>query len=68
MHRTREYDFADSQERGNWFDAFVALVQYLLSGESKVGYLNHLGRGKENPIHQNDKVLDAMGGGLICRI
>lgn len=52
--RTREYDFADSSERAGWFDIFVALVRYLLSGESKVGYLNG-GRGKENPIHKPDK-------------
>lgn len=28
MLRTREYDFADSEERAGWFDVFVALVQY----------------------------------------
>jgi hypothetical protein len=26
---------------GKWFDVFVALIQYLLSGESKVGLLNN---------------------------
>ena len=63
MFRTREYDFADSEERAQWFDVFVALVLYLLSGESKVGYLNHLGRGKDNPIHHNTKVLGSNGRG-----
>ena len=51
---TREYDFADPQQRAEWFDIFVALVQYLLSGRSKVGYLNNQGAmaGKNNPIHR----------------
>ena len=52
MCRTREYDFANAEERVEWFDIFVALVQYLLSGESKVGYLNNQ-LGGTNPIHKN---------------
>lgn len=70
MLRTREYDFANQIERAEWFDIFVALVRYLLSGESKVGYLND-GRGKENPIHKRHmkKVLiPATDGGLIGRL
>jgi hypothetical protein len=34
LNRTRTYDFCDVKERGEWFDVFVALIQYLLSGES----------------------------------
>ena len=54
MLRTREYDFANPTERAGWFDIFVALVRYLLSGESTVGYLNGR-RGKGNPIHKPNK-------------
>jgi hypothetical protein len=41
LNRTRTYDFCEVNERGDWFDIFVALIQYLLSGESKVGFLNN---------------------------
>jgi hypothetical protein len=41
LHRTKTYDFCEVHERGEWFDVFVALIQYLLSGESKVGFLNN---------------------------
>ena len=37
---TKAYDFCDVVERGEWLEVFVALVQYLVSGESKVGFLN----------------------------
>jgi hypothetical protein len=40
LNRTKTYDFCKVDERGEWFDVFVALIQYLLSGESKVGFLN----------------------------
>lgn len=49
LNRTRPYDFCDVADRGDWFDIFVALVQYLLSGESKVGFLNNHPR---NLIHK----------------
>ena len=51
LSKTRWYNFADITERGEWFDVFVALIQYLLSGESKVGYLNN-SPGKWNLIHK----------------
>ena len=41
LSRTRPYDFCDVPDRGEWFDIFVALVHYLRSGESKVGFLNN---------------------------
>ena len=37
-------------DRGEWFDVFVTLIQYLLSGESKVGYLDN--SRTNNPIHK----------------
>lgn len=41
------------EDRAEWYDIFVALVQYLLSGESDVGYLNNKGRtGRVNRIHK----------------
>jgi hypothetical protein len=51
LSKTRGYNFADITERGEWFDIFAALIQYLLSGESKVGYLNN-SPGKWNLIHK----------------
>ena len=41
LNRTKAYDFCNVDERGEWFDVFVALIKYLLSGESKVGFLNN---------------------------
>ena len=50
LNRTRSYDFANVRERGEWFDIFIALLQYLKSGESKVGYLNAM--HPKNPLHR----------------
>jgi hypothetical protein len=50
LNRTKAYNFSDIDERGEWFDVFVALIQYLLSGESKVGYLNN--SHPNNPINE----------------
>jgi hypothetical protein len=52
LKKTKADNLVDIDERGEWFDIFVALIQYLLSGESKVGYLNNLSPGKWNPIHK----------------
>lgn len=52
LNKSQRYDFGKVDERGGWFDVFVALVQYLLSGESKVGYLNN-----EHPRNLIHKVL-----------
>ena len=50
LHTTKPYDFCDVVERGEWREIFVVLVQYLVSGESKVGFLskNH----PRNLIHK----------------
>ena len=48
----KEYNFTNVEERGQWFDIFVALIQYVLSGESKVGYLNNTNPGDWNLIHK----------------
>jgi hypothetical protein len=41
LDRSKAYDFGDVRERGEWLEVFVALIQYLLSGESQVGFLNN---------------------------
>ena len=44
------YDFCKVEQRGEWIRILVALIEFLRSGESKVGYLNKtLGR---NMIHK----------------
>ena len=40
LRSTRLYDFCDPVQRMEWLDVVVALVEYLRSGESRVGYLN----------------------------
>jgi len=37
---TKLYDFCDPTERAEWLDVLIALIEYLRSGESKVGFLN----------------------------
>jgi len=51
LNRTKFYNFAESEERGEWFDVFVALIRYLVSGESKAGFLN-----KHHPANLLNKV------------
>ena len=41
LKQTKPYDFSKVDERGEWLEIFVALIQYLVSGESKVGFLNN---------------------------
>jgi hypothetical protein len=41
VNRSKAYDTCKVDERSEWVDIFVALIQYLLSGESKVGSLNN---------------------------
>jgi hypothetical protein len=54
------FDFARVEERGGWFDVFVGLVGYLVSGESRVGFLN---RG--HPVNLIDKGGPGGGDGTI---
>ena len=35
------YDFVNPTKRGEWLDVFIALIEFLRSGESRVGFLNH---------------------------
>jgi hypothetical protein len=50
LSSTRLYDFCNPQERGEWLDIFVALIEYLKSGESRVGPLNN--QIQKNLIHK----------------
>ena len=50
LNRTKMFDFADLEDRAEWFDLFIALLQYLKSGESKAGYLNRL--HPKNALHK----------------
>jgi hypothetical protein len=43
LSASRLYDMCDPDERGQWLDVLIAMVEYLRSGESKVGYLNNSG-------------------------
>jgi len=52
LNRTKFYNFAELEERGEWFDVFVALIQYLVSGESNAGFLN-----RHHPANLLNKVL-----------
>ena len=56
LNRTKFYNFAEPEERGEWFGVFVALIQYLVSGESKAGFLN-----KHHPANLLNKVLNLPG-------
>lgn len=57
------------EDRAEWYDIFVALVQYLLSGESNVGYLNNKGRtGRVNRIRKRPSPsTTAAGTGSVKR-
>jgi hypothetical protein len=57
LNRTKIYDFADIDQRGEWFDLVVALLQYLKSGEAKVGYLNR--SHPKNALHRVLCLLDS---------
>ena len=48
---TQPYNFCDPKQRGDWFDIVIALVQYLQSGESKVGFLNK--HHPKNMLHKD---------------
>jgi hypothetical protein len=49
---TPMYNFCEPEERGQWCDIFVALVEYLRSGESQVQWLS-----KSHPKNLIHKVL-----------
>jgi len=40
LSATKLYDMCNVAERAQWLDILIALIEYLRSGKSKVGYLN----------------------------
>jgi hypothetical protein len=40
MSSTPLYDFCDPEQRVQWLDIVIALMEYLRSGNSRVGFLN----------------------------
>ena len=50
LSSTRLYDFCEPADRREWLAVFVALIEYLRSGESYVGPLNM--RVEKNMIHK----------------
>jgi len=59
---SRAYDFANVAERAAWLDVLVALVLYLQSGESRVGYLSKALR--RNRLHKRVDEAEAAAGTL----
>ena len=41
LSASKSYDVCDPRERGQWLDVLIAMIEYLRSGESKMGYLNN---------------------------
>jgi len=41
LRASRLYDFIEPEQRREWLEIVVALMGYLKSGESRVGYLNN---------------------------
>ena len=54
MSATKFYDFCDPKEREEWLDIVVALIEYLRSGESRVGFMNK--NVEENLLHKHVEV------------
>jgi hypothetical protein len=50
LNRTKLFEFGNLKDRAEWVDLFLALMQYLISGEAKVGYLNR--HHPRNPLHR----------------
>jgi hypothetical protein len=50
LNKTQRYDFCYIEDRGKCLEVFVALIRYLISGESKVCFLNKSHR--KNLLHK----------------
>src|SRR5579862_7984247 len=67
LSSTRLYDFCDPVERGQWLDILIALIEYLRSGESKVGFLNKtleknmLNKEGEEEVAEEDRGVEEEG-------
>ena len=69
LSASRLYDMCDPDERGQWLDVLIAMIEYLRSGESKVGCLNNSVEKnmlhKENEVHFEESVNGEHGSGKI---
>ena len=54
MSATKFYDFCDSKKREEWLNIVVALIEYLRSGESRVGFMNK--KMEENLLHKHVEI------------
>jgi hypothetical protein len=54
LSASKLYDVCNPDERGQWLDVLIAMVEYLRSGESKVGYLNN--SVENNMLHKDNEV------------
>jgi hypothetical protein len=62
LSSTKLYDFCDPLERGEWLDILIALIEYLRSGESKVGFLNR--SLEKNMLNKAEGVMEE-GDGVV---
>ena len=53
LSSTKLYDVCNPVERGQWLDVFIALIEYLRSGSSKVGFLNN--SVEQNMLHKDQE-------------
>ena len=54
LSASKLFDVCDPDERGQWLDVLIAMVEYLRSGESKVGCLNN--SMEKNMLHKDNEV------------
>jgi hypothetical protein len=61
LRATKLYDVCNTVDRAQWLDILVALIEYLRSGTSKVGYLdcsherNMLHKGVEQTVNEEGR-------------
>jgi hypothetical protein len=75
LSSTRLFDICNPVERGEWLDVLIGLIEYLRSGNSKVGFLNN--SVEKNMLHKDQEekefveesgVLGGDHGGIIIRL
>lgn len=54
LSASKLYDICDPDQRCQWLDVLIAMVEYLRSGESKVGHLNN--SVEKNMLHKDNEV------------
>jgi hypothetical protein len=59
LSSTKLYDVCKPIERREWLDVFIALIEYLRSGESKVGFLNN--SLERNMLHKEQEEKNVEG-------